>query len=919
VRSAHDGGVVGRQRELAETNNFVAEAATRACVLLLVGEAGIGKTTILAEVIDEAVSRDQTVLVARPSQAEAELPFAVLSDLFEQVDENPLGALPAVQRGALDQALRRVESLSVVDPTAVALAALAVLRSLSSAAPVLVAVDDLQWVDAASLRTLTFAFRRLDGAPVGLLATTRPEFEDELMRMAVRDPGLVGRVEIRGLGKRHLAQLVFERTGWRLSPPQLAELARLSGGNPLYAVMLAATGDPDFRVPGTLGVALRSQLSALSADARAAGLVAATLGRVDEAVIGRLHDGGLTELRRAAILDVHDGVTWFAHPLLASTILEMHTAGERRDAHLALAATLDSDERAIHLARGTETPDETVAAELEQAAKRLDARGAPETAAMLVERAAELTLDHDVAASTRRLLRASDLYSAAGESHAHVVPLLEGLAQTLPPGRDRARVFVRLGWVGAQVDSMTNSEAVAYQERALAESEGAPDVVVAAHAVLARQLGIGGDYHAALRHAELAVAAGESFEADAMFPSPSGELGMARFLAGKGFDEQLFVRGIELESSLGRVDEPYQSVRRQYALALLSTGQLSRARAIFLDLLALSGELERVRSTAGCTLHLIELELRAGHLAQAEAYAAEFVHLDRQLRGHLSAEWYPSGIVAVHLGQVDSARSVMEAGIEYSRQIGSTKWLAHHLWGLGHLELSVGNLPAARDALVQLPSLLRETGMGEWAVHPVHPDAIETLVGLGEIDRAAELTAELAEYGRRLDRPWGLATAARSEALIAAARGAHDEALAAAERALAEHERLDWPFEHARTFLASGTILRRLGRRRDAAAAFDRSRAIFASLRNPLWLAKAEAEARRLGGRRGARGVLTPTEERVATLAGQGLRNAEIAAMLYVTPKTVEATLSRVYRKLGVRSRTELARRLPEHAGETGG
>ena len=196
----------------------------------------------------------------------------------------------------------------------------------------------------------------------------------------------------------------------------------------------------------------------------------------------------------------------------------------------------------------------------------------------------------------------------------------------------------------------------------------------------------------------------------------------------------------------------------------------------------------------------------------------------------------------------------------------------------------------------------------------MHPDAIETLVGLGEIDEAVELPAELEEYARRLDRPWGLATAARSTALIAAARGADDDALVAAERALAEHERLEWPFEHARTLLVTGAMLRRLGRRRDAAAALDQARTIFASLRNPLWLAKVDAEARRLGGRRRASDTLTPTEERVAELAGQGLRNAEIAAQLYVTPKTVEATLSRVYRKLAIRSRTELARSLSERS-----
>ena len=178
----------------------------------------------------------------------------------------------------------------------------------------------------------------------------------------------------------------------------------------------------------------------------------------------------------------------------------------------------------------------------------------------------------------------------------------------------------------------------------------------------------------------------------------------------------------------------------------------------------------------------------------------------------------------MHLGRVDDARRILSAGVEYSRAIESTIWLAHHLGALGHLELAAGNLGAARDALGPLPQMLRETGLGEWSVHPVPPGPIETLVGLGELDEAAELTAELEEYGRRLDRPWGLATAARSAALIASARGEVDEALAAAERALAEHERLEWPFERARTLLVAGGVLRRLGRRRDAAATLAEAR-----------------------------------------------------------------------------------------------
>ncbi len=911
-------GVVGRERELGEANTFLTDAAARCCGLLLVGEAGIGKTTVWSAILDEAARRGRAILTARPSQGEAELPFAVLTDLFDHVDDGAMEGLPTTQRAALDQALRRSTTVGTADPTAVALAVLGALRALSGSAAALIAVDDLQWADTPSLRALTFAFRRLADAPVGLVATMRTGFEDDLTEIAARDPRSLRRIEIAGLDKRHLAQLVLDRAGRALSPPQLEKLARLSGGNPYYALEIAASADGELRVPETLAATLRGRLASLSDDARAVGLAAATLGRVDATVIGRVHGTGLDELRRTGTLDVRTGDTWFAHPLLASTLLDMHTAEERRGAHLALAEALldDPDERALHLGRGTSEPAEDVALELESAAHRLDARGAPETAATLAERAAELTPADDGAAATRRRLLAADLFQAAGEGREHVLPLLEDMGETLPAGPDRARALVRLGWLGALLDTMPMSGSVSYQERALAEAQGELDVVTTAHAVLARLLGVGGDFRGALSHAELAAAAAGSVEPNPMFPSPFGELGIARFFAGEGLDEGLFARGIEVEARAGRVGEPYQSPRLQLGLALFYAGQLSRARPLLQELLGLSVELGRIRSTAGCVLHLTELEVRAGNLAQADAHAQEFVHLDLQLRGELSAEWYPSGLVAAHLGRVDDARRILSAGAEESRAIESTIWLAHQLGALGQLELALGNLAAAREALVPLPELLRATGLGEWSVHPVHPDAIEVLVALGELEEAATLQAELEDYGRRLDRAWGIATAARSEALIASARGEQEHALAAAERALAEHERLEWPFEHARTLLVAGSVLRRLGRRRDAARALETARSIFASLGNPLWLAKVESEARRLGGRRSARDELTPTEARVAQLAAEGLRNAEIAARLFVTPKTVEATLSRVYRKLAIRSRTELARNLSGRSAE---
>ena len=211
---------------------------------------------------------------------------------------------------------------------------------MAAPSPLVVAVDDLQWVDAPSLRALTFAFRRLDGAPVGLVATVRVGFDLELTRLAERDGNSLERIEIGGLPRRHLAQLLFERTGRALTPPQLQRIAQLSAGSPYYALELAAGGGSETRVPETLAVALRARLARVSDSARSAGLAAASLGRFDARVTGEERGPDILELRAAGIVDEHTGHLWFSHPLLASTLLEMHTLEERRRVHLLLAAVV---------------------------------------------------------------------------------------------------------------------------------------------------------------------------------------------------------------------------------------------------------------------------------------------------------------------------------------------------------------------------------------------------------------------------------------------------------------------------------------------------------------------------------------------------------------------------------------------------
>jgi DNA-binding CsgD family transcriptional regulator len=214
---------------------------------------------------------------------------------------------------------------------------------------------------------------------------------------------------------------------------------------------------------------------------------------------------------------------------------------------------------------------------------------------------------------------------------------------------------------------------------------------------------------------------------------------------------------------------------------------------------------------------------------------------------------------------------------------------------------------------------VREAGFGEPALFRFHGDAIETLLALGQTEEAAALLAELEEQGRALERVWALTVASRCRALLNAAAGEFDRAYEELDRALELHERLQEPFERGRTLLVLGTIQRRDRKKRAARESLERALAVFDELGASLWSEKARAELARIGGRASAPGALTPTEERVATLVAAGRTYREVADALFVSPKTVQWNLSKIYRKLGVRSRGELAAKLAAERGSPGG
>jgi DNA-binding CsgD family transcriptional regulator len=269
------------------------------------------------------------------------------------------------------------------------------------------------------------------------------------------------------------------------------------------------------------------------------------------------------------------------------------------------------------------------------------------------------------------------------------------------------------------------------------------------------------------------------------------------------------------------------------------------------------------------------------------------------------------GLVAAYAGHADAARSDIGAALPVGQRCGLYRLMVWQTSALGFLEVSLGNYEAALSTLEPLLARLYAASRGtEIYVAGFVPDAVEALVGLGRLDEATPLIEALERNGRRLDRAWMLAVGARCRAMLLAGRGDVSAATATAERAMIEHQRLPMPFERARTQLLLGELQRRQRHRGAATTTLGEALQTFEQLGTRLWVDRVKAElARGMSGRRRAEG-LTPSEQRVADLAVSGMTNRGIAAALFISPKTVEVNLSRIYRKLNIRSRMELYRAL---------
>ncbi|MEU1180942.1 AAA family ATPase [Streptomyces sp. NPDC005820] len=914
--------VIGREELFTSARDQLARGGS----VLLHGPAGIGKSTVLRALAADYGDAAHTVLRCSATESESHLPFLALADLFGLVLDEISDRLPTAQRTALESALTgRGESTLQRDGLALRLAVLSALRALAASGPVLLVADDLQWLDSASAELLGFAARRLGDTPVQLLCAVRTEGQEYDRHLRASPPDTLA-VRLNPLSRNQVSALLDHRGYTDLPRSTVREIHRTSGGNPLFALELGRAlgenptpprpGEP-LPVPTSLRALVLSRLDMLSDDARRTLLVASAGARPTLAL---LHAAGRenaeAETARAAELGLlatepEGPAVRFAHPLISAALYAEAPVTERRAAHAALStAASDPIERARNLALATTGTDPEVAARLAEAAALARDRGAPSVAASLGLLAARHTPPDGTPPPDEHRLKAAEDAITAGE-----VDLARDIARevltraTVPADRIRAWEVV----IEAAGQALGDVDAVFPQ--ALADAGDDPRLLALVH------------YHLAWR--KLIV------EAD--FSEARQEAAHAAELAARGGDRRTELMSLSFQAStetlmghpnapttikraLKEPQDPYVACHHNGVGAarfrwLLMSDQLPEARATITALLREVRRRGMVESEVHFQRFLAETELRSGHCGRALDLSRESLRLARDSGIGLGASAMLASLAEASGGDPDRALALAREAADRAEEDGDQMYLSRALAALGHAQFVAGDAAAAVASLRRVREL--ETGLritdparGRW-----HGDLAEALVRVGEPGEAQDVIDVAREQALRLGRESVLAVLDRAEALVRAAHGDHEGALARLTSVQDRLAKLGYGLEEARAAFA----LARLRTARPGPTSYDEAARLFRRCRALPWLRQVDAAA--------AAGAVEPAplapqappasdaleglasmERQVAALVMEGATNREIAARLFISVKTVEATLTRVYRKLGIRSRVDIVR-----------
>jgi ATP/maltotriose-dependent transcriptional regulator MalT len=777
-------------------------------------------------------------------------------------------------------------------------------------------------MDEPSARVLDFSIRRLDREPVQFLVARRAASTDEPLPpwLASLPAGRLVRLDVGPLSMDKTDALLRARLGLSLSRAVLTRLHAISGGTPFYALELGRAlqrrGDwatPEtLEVPRSLDGLIDARLADLDPAADETALYAAALSQPTVRVLVAANgpertQAGLESAQAAGVLDVLDDTVRFAHPLLAAATYERAPLGRRRKVHERLAEVVtEPEERARHLARAADGPDESIARALEEGAKTAVQRAAPEVAAERAEEAARLTPADESDSRRRRLVMAADHLAVSGDIE-RADGLLAGVTAELPEGPLHAHLLTRRAHFALLLAELDSAEG--YLRDAIPMAADDPALQVTIHSQLA---GIGFLSWRGWRRARLHM-----FEALAQ----SHELGRP------DLELQMLGHAASWMNALGRpirdlveradglrvpiADVPaLEHPDLQFARILAQQGDVDEARR------RLERLIESARSSGDWTsiprlsAVMADIELEAGNIAQAERIAADaHAGLLQTGEGAFYQEILRTRLdLHVLKGDVEAARS-MAAEMEVAAHGSAYPWYRTAApLAIAMLELSLGNAAAAHH---QLERVLSEPGLGRLV--PVGWETTvafeaEALVGLERRDDARRLLDPLEVRARRRGHPAAIGEVVRARALLLAADGDDAGAVRSAEEAVRVLVGLGLPFRTARSWFTLGEVLRRARQKAASREAFETALGIFTRLGARIWVDRTQRELGRVATRRPAGAALTDTERRVAELAAAGQTNREIAAALFMSVHTVEAHLTRVFRALGVHSRTELAR-----------
>ncbi|MEV8566008.1 AAA family ATPase [Streptomyces sp. NPDC051322] len=935
----------GERREILE--RLDGELAEHGGVLLH-GPVGIGKTFVARALADRHRARGELVLRTAPEEAERELSHSAVADLFRALTDDRFFALPAPQRSALRAVLRRETATpGGPDPVALRLAVLSLLSTLGAARPVLLVIDAAQQVDRASAELLAFAARRLDPTRVRTLVTettapgTAPVTGPALCPAAAREVVLppLSLAELSALPE--LATLA-ERAEPAALPVSagtphwlLREVYETSAGNPLFALELiravATVPEPLARdeplpLTGRLRALVAGSLDELDPFARRVLLLAAVADRPTLGRLRRTAGGARTGCRTEAGTDIDRAVgsavlaglvtvsgesVRFTHPMVAAALRSCPEADRRAAHHLLAATATDPLERLRHLALATAGPDGPLAAALAAGAEQARRRGATGTAALLGRLALVRTpADRGTLVAERALIGAQLAYDAADYELTRELARRALSGSASPAQRVQACVLV----IHASNQALHETAEV-FEEMLLSVGD---DLGLHAQLHYARAL------RAHITDGETALARVEAARAAA--------------LAGRAQDRTTELMALSLQAFtaavLGRADA------RQPLARALSTPQDSgmsgghngpRAIKARLDLFAdrheeaaaeLASLLQRARDsgTVEDVIFLrcasIDVDLRAGRCSAALASAREVTRLSRQIGVCHGPVLHSVALAEAAGGDLARAAAQAREGVRVSRSRHDQIFLPLALCVLGHVQLRSRDAAGAVQSLGRAREIAARRGIVDPLAVPWAVDLADALVAVGEHDRAEAVTGEALATAERLGRPGVAASLRRADALRGAAAADKDgarQAVSALHLAADCHQEHGLRLEHGRDLLALGTVEWRRRRTTAAATAWRQAAEVFRECGAHPWLHQAVTELARSERREDCTGTedgltraLTGIEHRVATMVAAGATNREVATSLFVAVKTVEASLTRIYRKVGVRSRTEL-------------